>query len=94
MSHTAEVYAKDLGVKIGQPKITEHFIPGLPEKYITLYPSNRTKSSTYNYWQIVIFLIKPILLKEKIRIIQRMRRKIEVSSSTDLTNSAARSMQF
>lgn len=70
MSHTAEVYAKDLGVKIGQPKITEHFIPGLPEKYITLYPSNRTKSSTYNYWQIVIFLIKPILLKEKIRIIQ------------------------
>ena len=35
MSHIAEVYAKDLGVEIGRPYITDHFFPGLPDKYIT-----------------------------------------------------------
>ena len=41
MSHIAEVYAKDLGVKIGTPKLTEHFYPGLPDRYVTLQSSNK-----------------------------------------------------
>ena len=41
MSHIAEVYAKDLGVKIGKPVITEHFFPGLPNIYITIQSSNK-----------------------------------------------------
>ena len=34
MSSISETYAKDLGVKIGKTKITEHFLPIPEEKYI------------------------------------------------------------
>jgi len=61
MSHIAEVYAKDLGVKIGKPIITNHFYPGLPEKYITFQASNKMPAANYLYWDLVISLIKPYL---------------------------------
>lgn len=70
MSHIAEVYAKDLGVKIGAPRITEHFIPGLPDKYMTIQSSNKMEASTYQYWDIVLHLIKPHLIDAGIEIIQ------------------------
>jgi ADP-heptose:LPS heptosyltransferase len=66
MSHIAEVYAKDLGVKIGKPRITEHFYPGLPEKYITFQASNKMPAANYLYWDIVISLIKPFVGNTKI----------------------------
>ena len=59
MSHIAEVYAKDLGVQIGKPTITEHFYAGLPSKYITLQASNKMPAANYKYWDIVISLIRP-----------------------------------
>tara|TARA_R110001592_G_scaffold360201_2_gene668195 strand:- start:2690 stop:3823 length:1134 start_codon:yes stop_codon:yes gene_type:complete len=61
MSHIAEVYAKDLGVKIGDPVITDHFFPGLPDKYITIQASNKMPAANYLYWDLVIHLIKPYL---------------------------------
>jgi ADP-heptose:LPS heptosyltransferase len=61
MSHIAEVYAKDLGAKIGKPIISNHFFPGVPDKYITIQASNKTPASNYNYWDLVISLIKPFL---------------------------------
>lgn len=61
MSHIAEVYAKDLGVKIGKPIVTNHFYPGIPEKYITFQASNKTPAANYLYWDLVISLIKPYL---------------------------------
>lgn len=66
MSHIAEVYAKDLGVKIGKPIITDHFYPGLPEKYITFQASNKIPAANYLYWDLVIGLIKPYLENTKI----------------------------
>jgi len=36
MSHLVEVYAKDLGVKIGEPHFKPHFFPLLEENYITI----------------------------------------------------------
>ena len=66
MSHIAEVYAKDLGVKIGKPTITEHFFPGLPEKYITIQSSNKMPSANYLYWDMVLELIKPLIGDVKI----------------------------
>lgn len=66
MSHIAEVYAKDLGVKIGKPIITEHFFPGLPEKYITIQSSNKMPAANYLYWDMVITMIKPFLGDTKI----------------------------
>jgi len=61
MSHIAEVYAKDLGVKIGKPIITDHFYPGLPEKYITFQASNKMPAANYLYWDLVVNLIKPYI---------------------------------
>jgi ADP-heptose:LPS heptosyltransferase len=61
MSHIAEVYAKDLGVKISKPVVTNHFYPGLPEKYITFQASNKMPAANYSYWDLVISLIKPHL---------------------------------
>ena len=61
MSHIAEVYAKDLGVKIGRPHITDHFFPGLPDKYITVQSSSKMPAARYKYWDIVLGLIKPHL---------------------------------
>ena len=61
MSHIAEVYAKDLGVKIGKPVITEHFYPGLPKRFITLQSSNKMPAANYFYWDIVLNLVKPFL---------------------------------
>ena len=61
MSHIAEVYAKDLGVKIGKPVITDHFYPGLPDNYITIQSSNKMPAANYLYWEIVVSLIKPHL---------------------------------
>jgi len=66
MSHIAEVYAKDLGVKIGKPIIADHFYPGLPEKYITFQASNKMPAKNYNYWDLVISLITPHLQGTKI----------------------------
>ena len=66
MSHIAEVYAKDLGVKIGKPIICDHFYPGLPEKYVTFHASNKMPSKNYKYWDLVISLIKPHIKDIKI----------------------------
>ena len=61
MSHIAEVYAKDLGVKIGKPVITEHFFPGLPDRYITIQSSNKMPAANYLYWDLVLNLVKPFI---------------------------------
>ena len=58
MSHIVEEYAKELGVQIGKPTITEHFYPGLTDKYITLHQSTKSPSANYKYWDIVIRLLK------------------------------------
>jgi hypothetical protein len=70
MSHIAEVYAKDLGVKIGKPQITEHFFPICEEKYITFQNPAKMQAQQYDYWDIVLYLIKEELTKKGIKIIQ------------------------
>lgn len=70
MSHIAEVYAKDLGVKIGKPKITEHFYPIKSEKYIAFQGFSEAPCKNYNYWDVVFKLIKPHLLENDISIVE------------------------
>ena len=67
MSNITEVYAKDLGVKIGKAKITEHFHP-LPEgKYITFFKDDPQQVNQYDHWEVVLSLLNPIFGKHKIR---------------------------
>lgn len=82
MSHIAEVYAKDIGVKIGKPVITEHFFPGLPEKYITFQASNKMQSKNYLYWDVVIRLVK--LHIGDIKIVQVGGPKDDIVKGVDL----------
>ena len=70
MSHIIEVYAKELGVKIGRPYITEHFCPLPCDKYITIHNSKKMQTKDYDYWDVVISLVKKALSKESIKIIQ------------------------
>jgi len=69
MSHVAEVYAKDLGVKIGKPQLIEHFYPVLVDDYIVFNNQDNLQVNQYDYWGIVIDLIKPHLVKNNIDII-------------------------
>jgi len=58
MSHLAEVYAKDLGVKIGTPVFLPHFYPIVEENYITIHTDNKVDSKHYDYWEEVINIVK------------------------------------
>jgi len=83
MSHIVEVYAKDLGVKIGDPVVTDHFFPGLPDKYITIQASNKMPAANYLYWDLVIGLIKPYL--GDIKIVQVGGSDDKLVNGIDLT---------
>jgi hypothetical protein len=58
MSHLAEVYAKDLGVKIGEPIFKPHFYPITEDSYITIHTDKKVPSKHYDYWEEVIILVK------------------------------------
>jgi hypothetical protein len=60
MSHLAEVYAKDLGVKIGKPFFAPHFFPVVDENYITLHHDNSIQAKEYDYWEEVIIIVKSV----------------------------------
>jgi hypothetical protein len=67
MSHLAEVYAKDLGVKIGKPFFKPHFFPIIDTNYITIHHDNKSQSREYDYWDEVIKIVK---YKKNIKFIQ------------------------
>ena len=68
--HIVEQYAINCGAKINKPFIREEFFPLTFDKYITLHSPNKFPSRDYDYWQEVIDLIHPFLLKNNIKIIQ------------------------
>ncbi len=70
MAHLLEEYAKNLGVKISQPVIKDHFFPLTMEKYITISNDDSTDSKNYPYYEIVINLLKPFLDRAGIKIVQ------------------------
>lgn len=60
MSHLAEVYAKDLGVKIGKPYFKPHFFPVTEENYITIHTDDNVQSKHYDYWDLAITIVKGV----------------------------------
>ena len=83
MSHIAEVYAKDLGVKVGKPQIQDHFFPVTYDKYITFHADTEIQSKQYDYWDICLFLIKPKLEEFGYKIIQVGGPKAEPVNGVD-----------
>lgn len=60
MSHLSEVYAKDLGVKIGKPFFYPHFFPRSFNEYVTIYNNKSVQSNNYQLWSEVIEIVKEI----------------------------------
>ena len=70
MSHLLEEYAKNLGVKISTPIVTDHFFPLVMDKYITISNNDEVPSKSYPYYHLVIKLLRPFLDRAKIKVIQ------------------------
>jgi hypothetical protein len=68
--HLIERYATSTGLKIDKPFIFEKFYPLPVEKYISFQPFSKYNSKNYDYWDEVISLIKPILDKNNIFLVQ------------------------
>jgi hypothetical protein len=77
MSSITEVYARDLGVKIGKAKITEHFYPIPEEKYITFFKEDPQQVNQYDYWEIVFSLLNPFFQKHNIKGFEIYDRKAQ-----------------
>lgn len=58
MSHILEEYAKNLGCNIGKPIIQKHFFPLKATKFITINGDFRIPAKNYEYYHLVIDLIK------------------------------------
>jgi hypothetical protein len=85
MSHIAEVYAKDLGVRIGQPKITDHFYPNVMDKYIYFNPHGDYPSQEYKHWDVVFSMIEEALEEKEIGILTAPEQdKITVKQNNHL----------
>ena len=62
MSSLAEVYAKDLGVKVTKPTITDHYFPIYCNRYVCCDMNTDVQSQQYEHWEIVNKLLKPIFV--------------------------------
>jgi len=68
--HILEAYALNCCLKIDKPFIYEKYYPLPADKYITLHHPNKTDSRKYDHWDSVVRLLKPVLDKEGIEIVQ------------------------
>jgi hypothetical protein len=83
MSHLIEEYAKSCGVKIGKPTIKPHYFPIHYEKYITIHNDKKVPAKEYSFWKKVVELLKPILNKENIKIVQIGAHGEEIINGVD-----------
>tara|TARA_R110002020_G_scaffold349931_1_gene563382 strand:- start:161 stop:1303 length:1143 start_codon:yes stop_codon:yes gene_type:complete len=70
MPHLLEEYAKNLGVKISLPIVSDHFFPLIADKYITLCNDDEVESKHYPYYDMVLNLIEPFLRQKNIKVVQ------------------------
>jgi len=70
MSHLLEEYAKNLGVKISLPIVSDHFFPLTCDKYITLSNDDEIESKHYPYYEVVLNLLAPFFKQKNIKIVQ------------------------
>ena len=68
--HLSNLYARDLGVKVGNPILKPHFFPILDDRFITVHNSDKVPSKSYSYWPTVIKILKHELAPLGIKIFQ------------------------
>jgi len=65
-----ELYSLATGLKIDEPFIYKAFYPLPFQKYVTLHASSSTDAKCYSFWEDVVTIIKPVLDKLDIHIVQ------------------------
>jgi|TARA_R100001163_G_scaffold33250_1_gene25763 hypothetical protein len=70
MPHLLREYAKNLGVKISKPIVSNHFFPIEFDNYITISIDDENQSKSYKNYDIVFFILKPFLKKYDIKVVQ------------------------
>jgi hypothetical protein len=70
MSHILEEYAKNLGVLISKPIVSQHYFPIPETKYITIYSEENIQSKNYKHFGIALDLMAPVLKEHGIKVIQ------------------------
>lgn len=65
-----ELYSLGTGLKIDEPYIYKAFYPLPFTKYVTLHASSGMEAKCYSFWEDVVEIIKPVLDKLDIRIVQ------------------------
>jgi hypothetical protein len=68
--HLIETYAASSGLQIDRPQIYEKFFPIPFEKYIVLHSGGGMPSKQYEFYSDVVSMLRPILQKHKIEIVQ------------------------
>jgi len=81
MSHIIKEYSKNLEVKPSNPVVNKHYYPIIPQNYIVIYNEQSIDSKRYNYYSLVIDLIKTKLEELGIKIVL-------IGSGKDMTNRA------
>jgi len=61
MPHLIKEYSKNLGVEPNKPVVNKHFFPIKTDNYIVIYNEQDIQSKNYNYYKLVIDLIKSSL---------------------------------
>lgn len=92
--HLLQQYSLASASKISKPFILDKFFPTNFDKYITVHTTSKL-SKSYSYFQEVINIIKPILDKENIQIIQigakednKIRGIIDLCGATNINQTA------
>lgn len=69
MSHILTEYSKNLEVKPSSVVVNKHFYPVIPENYIVIYNEQDVDSKCYNYYSLVVDLIRTDLNKQDLRVV-------------------------
>jgi len=68
--HKLESFALSCGSKISRPSIDECFYPILEKKYICISQNSTSESKSYDYYDDVMFHLKPYLEDNGISVIE------------------------
>tara|TARA_R110000772_G_scaffold158_4_gene723 strand:+ start:789 stop:1967 length:1179 start_codon:yes stop_codon:yes gene_type:complete len=69
MPHLIKEYSKNLGVEPNKPVVNKHFFPIKTDNYIVIYNEQDIQSKNYNYYRLVIDLIRSSLIGRGIDVV-------------------------
>jgi hypothetical protein len=94
MAHLLEEYAKNLGVKISKPIITDHFFPLVANKYITITTEDHKPAKHYKHYNLVLSLLKPVLKANDVKVVQLGGSKLIENVDHFLSNTSFKQQCF